>query len=471
MKHLHEIPYEKFKMFLDSLSEEYDTWTLDLQNNKNDKEFYENGYYTMILMDGDKMIGLFDAVVDFSNLRGHPNFKSNRKYLNIDFIEEGTNVVIVYSYVIHKDYQQKGLAKKTLDQYMKYIHSTLYTDLQLNLYESLKFIIHSARTNENNIASRKLLRSLGYQATWKDTEKSNPQIIYMKLIDVKSNNIEEHVQMMMMGLTDFDMDLKKQETKLNIQFIITGWHFNQESLIDGLHELKNENDNINVFWSCHREPTQEIKEKFEWKLFHNGGEECGAYDQAINHLNLDDDTICFFMHDDIIIKDWNFIPKCLDILNTHKIIGNCRDYSDNFNPFKITEIGISEEFDGKMFKDYVKLENQHLFDEVLPIYKVRPSFICMKYKDVVSIGGFEPREEALIPPLTEKDEWCEKDEPHYRGTKGLGSYGNLFPALVCYKMNKVLGSNSIAYLSDRYLDSDYIYEMGRGKIDPNNPIT
>ena len=49
----------------------------------------------------------------------------------------------------------------------------------------------------------------------------------------------------------------------------------------------------------------------------------------------------------------------------------------------------------------------------------------------------------------------------------LGSYGNLFPALVCYKMNKVLGSHSITYLSNRYLDSDYIYEMGRGEIDPN----
>ena len=95
----------------------------------------------------------------------------------------------------------------------------------------------------------------------------------------------------------------------------------------------------------------------------------------------------------------------------------------------------------------------------------------MKYKDVKAIGGFEPRTEALIPPIVDIDEWNSEGEPHYRGAKGLGSYGNLFPALVCYKMNKVLGSNSIAYLSNRYLDSDYIYELGRGEIDPNNPIT
>ena len=260
---------------------------------------------------------------------------------------------------------------------------------------------------------------------------------------------------------------------MKIQFIITGWHFNQSSLIDGLYELKEDNkETINVFWSCHREPTDEIKEKFDYKVFHNGGEECGAYDQAIDYLKIEDDTICFFLHDDLIIKDWNFVTVCIEKLNTHKVIGNCRDYMEvGFNPFKVTEIGISEEFDGKTFKDYVKSENQHLFNESLNILKVRPSFICIKHEDVKAIGGFEPRKEALIPPITGVDEWCESGGPHYRGTKGLGSFGNLFPALVCYKMNKVLGPNTITYLSDRYLDSDYIYELGRGEIDPNNPMT
>ena len=39
-----------------------------------------------------------------------------------------------------------------------------------------------------------------------------------------------------------------------------------------------------------------------------------------------------------------------------------------------------------------------------------------------------------------------------------------------YKINRVFGIQSISYLSDRYLDSDYIYEMARAKIDVNNPI-
>ena len=47
----------------------------------------------------------------------------------------------------------------------------------------------------------------------------------------------------------------------------------------------------------------------------------------------------------------------------NEALNNCSsDYPDNFNPFEKTEIGISEEFDGKQFKDYVKPENQHLFD-------------------------------------------------------------------------------------------------------------
>ena len=56
-------------------------------------------------------------------------------------------------------------------------------------------------------------------------------------------------------------------------------------------------------------------------------------------LIIEDDTVCFFLHDDLIIKDWNFIPICLEKLNTFKVVGNCRDYAEvGFNPFKVTEI-------------------------------------------------------------------------------------------------------------------------------------
>jgi len=250
---------------------------------------------------------------------------------------------------------------------------------------------------------------------------------------------------------------------VKIQFIVTGWHFNRTETNNALKELKDMNDFIDVFWSCHREPPKEIADNFDYKVFFNGGEECGAFDQAIDYLNLDENTVCFFLHDDLIIKDMGFIQLCLDKLDEgYLVVGNGRDYSDNFDPFKKTKIGIKEEFDGAEFKDYVKDENQWMFDRILPMVKVRPSFICMRYRDVKKIGGFEPRQEAYEPPITEPDEWCPKGGPHYRGTKGLGSFGNLFPALVCYKMNKILGTERITWLSDTYVDSDYIYECQRG---------
>ena len=259
---------------------------------------------------------------------------------------------------------------------------------------------------------------------------------------------------------------------MKIQFILTGWHYNQIDTYKNFKELIDSNDLINVFWSCHNEPIDYIKENFEYKVFFNGAEECGAYDQAIEYLDLDDDTVCFFLHDDLIVKDWEFINICLDRLSKgYKVIGNGRDYSDNFDPFRKTELGITEEFDNAEFRDYVKIENRHMFDRQLPMVKVRPSFICIKYADVKAIGGFEPTKEAYVPPLTTADEWCPNDEPHYRGTKGLGSFGNLFPALVCYKMNKVFGHEKITWLSNTYVDSEYIYECQRGDITEQHPMS
>ena len=46
----------------------------------------------------------------------------------------------------------------------------------------------------------------------------------------------------------------------------------------------------------------------------------------------------------------------------------------------------------------------------------------------------------------------------------------MFMFMFSYKINKVFGPHSISYLSDRYLDSDFIYEMGRGEIIPDHPM-
>jgi len=42
---------------------------------------------------------------------------------------------------------------------------------------------------------------------------------------------------------------------MKIQFIIVGWYYNQTSLELGLKELNENNQDVDVFYSCHKEPT------------------------------------------------------------------------------------------------------------------------------------------------------------------------------------------------------------------------
>lgn len=246
------------------------------------------------------------------------------------------------------------------------------------------------------------------------------------------------------------------------QFIICGWHMNQDSLIDGLNDIQ-QRDDVDVFWSCHREPTDKIKENFEHKEFFNGAEEMGAYQQAISYLNLEDDTILFCMHDDMIIHDWEFVEECIKKLDEgYVVVGNGYNPGHSSNPSEpafpgwdpshIIPVGITEEFDNKRRLDYVHPKNQHYFEGELPMQHVRVSFMCVRYSDMLTIGGFEPRDEAYVSPL----------DGNYRDNVGLGSFGNLFPMLTMYKINKVFGWKSITWLSNSFKGSKYITELFRG---------
>ena len=84
---------------------------------------------------------------------------------------------------------------------------------------------------------------------------------------------------------------------MKIKFIVLGWYYDKyKDLIDGLLELKNENDFIDVFYSCHKEPPKIIKDNFDYKLFKNKGLEWGGYQQAYEHLDFDDDDVLFFLN-------------------------------------------------------------------------------------------------------------------------------------------------------------------------------
>ena len=233
---------------------------------------------------------------------------------------------------------------------------------------------------------------------------------------------------------------------MKVQFIIVGWHYNQPDFYDGLKQLndnKHDGIEVDVFWSCHNEPPQPIKDNFKYKVFPNEGLEDGAYQQAINYLDLDDDTILFMMHDDLIIKKWNFIPICIQGLEKHKMIGNGINYPTTLTP---TE----------QYLKHVKDECKHLFDRELHMKTIRESFMCMKYSDLKEIGEFEVIWET--PDMSS-------------GKPNIGGMGNTQQALLSYKLVRVFGNDNIVYLGNRYLDSEFIYEQARGKMDSNNPMS
>lgn len=228
---------------------------------------------------------------------------------------------------------------------------------------------------------------------------------------------------------------------MKIQFIIVGWHFDAyPEFIDQLIEL-NENGIIDIFWSCHKEPSDKVKENFDYKIFPNLGLEDGAYQQALDYLNISDDTVLFLMHDDLVVKDWSFINICLDTLNKgYKVIGNGVNYPLQLDPNEIKR--------GKKYIDFVKDECKYIFNTSLYCYTIRESFMCIKRGDLKEIGDFE-----VI--------W---EDPSAKG-EGPGGIGNTQQSLLGYKLTKIFGKEKITYLSNTYQDSKYLFECARGTMD------
>ena len=85
------------------------------------------------------------------------------------------------------------------------------------------------------------------------------------------------------NMVESDLDsngkIERLETNMKIQFIVCGWWYdewdgkkNQTEFIDlKLYELKEENDNLDVMWTCHKTPPKIITEKFDYKEYENIG--------------------------------------------------------------------------------------------------------------------------------------------------------------------------------------------------------
>ena len=230
---------------------------------------------------------------------------------------------------------------------------------------------------------------------------------------------------------------------VKVQFIIVGWHFDAfPDLVQDLLTLNNENEDVNVFWSCHREPSQIIKDNFSYKVFPNLGLEDGAYQQALDYLDIPDETILFLMHDDLKVKDWGFVQESISrLVQGFAFVGNGRNYPAN--------IDLNKPVRGKDIKEFIKPEAQHLFDTSGTVLTLRESYMCTTRKYLRDIYDFE-----VI--------W-EEPQPDENGDYHIGGIGNLQQSLLGYKITRVFGPSKVTYLSDTYQDSDYLYEYARGK--------
>ena len=256
-----------------------------------------------------------------------------------------------------------------------------------------------------------------------------------------------------------------------IQIIICGWWFdkfdNQEGQTDFIESLKwinDSNDNINVFWACHKDPIPLVKDNFEWKLYENVGLEWGAYNKAFNELDFNDEDFVFCIQDDMVIKDWGFIEACIEHLSDDKIkiIGNGFNYPYDMAPLEEARLSYwlstnpnTKEYSKHRWVDYVRPENQHMFDETVNCLSIRGSFLATRWKHIKLINGFE----FVNVPL------CE-------GTKEDGTnflltdpFGNTSLYLNAYKFSKYFGQDSFKWLSNIYRRSKWMIECGRGNID------
>ena len=102
---LSTVSYKLFKEFLNSLDEEYDSWSLDLQTFKDDKEFYDTTIQVrtcaIIAIDTDT-----NKIVGFCGVHHDSLSKSKIKAVKYK--------VYNISFVVKKEYHNKGIGTKML---------------------------------------------------------------------------------------------------------------------------------------------------------------------------------------------------------------------------------------------------------------------------------------------------------------------------------------------------------------------
>tara|TARA_Y100000593_G_scaffold88541_1_gene171046 strand:- start:485 stop:1015 length:531 start_codon:yes stop_codon:yes gene_type:complete len=152
-KYLFEISFEQFEFFLNSLDEEKESWSLDLQAFKDAKELYDNSSnlpFVIVCMDKKLVVGLVSV-----NLVLNHNIQNDEEftYFKDNNFKSGT----IISFVVKKEYQGKNIGTELLMEMENAIKKFESNGFPMDF----EFIF--AKHFKDNIGSHKAFLKAGYK--------------------------------------------------------------------------------------------------------------------------------------------------------------------------------------------------------------------------------------------------------------------------------------------------------------------
>lgn len=224
--------------------------------------------------------------------------------------------------------------------------------------------------------------------------------------------------------------------------IITGWHYSNNKFYNDIKRVSDKFTNADVFISSHK-PMSEIDKKTLETIkkiknckihsFENIGYDWGAFSQALDYLKKTklNYKYIFFMHDDIEIKNIDFLDIFSQFIEKEKIVvaGNCKNQNQFLHPWPKTHPYIIEWARQSEWKIEISSKAWNT---------VRGSFFVAKKEIFKKI----------------------KKIPFKKGNNIR--FGNWSLITFAGEVSDKFGKDSIKAISENYLVSPYITEYERG---------
>ena len=220
---------------------------------------------------------------------------------------------------------------------------------------------------------------------------------------------------------------------------VAGWHFRPD-VFDALERIRAA-FGADVFVVSHR-PLGDVPAQVAARVGAervlvrpNVGYDWGCYQQFLDTGAWRGYDHVFFLHDDIVIRDIGFVPACIERLATGaRFVGNGRNAAKTDWP----------------------TTHAHCYAHAAvrppgPGFRhatVRGSFLATTRPALAELGGFE----VFWDPFHLTDR-----------------FGNWSVVASSGRMAVRFGPDRLAFLSDAYLESDYLVELVRGTADQDQP--